>query len=527
MDAKQSVRSGHHPLYLGIDASTQGVKVLVIDAEDGKVVGESAVNFGADLPQFGAPQGFLPHADSRLRHADPAMWVAGLELALERLADGGVPMAAVAGISGSGQQHGSVYCLPAFETLLQELKPGDSLVEMLPSRLSRPTSPIWMDRSTERMCAELQAEFGGRLQTDTGSPAIERFTGPQIRKFAAEEPGAYGRTQVIHLVSSFLCSLLIGRNAPIDFGDGAGMNLLNLKTLAWDPEIAAFTAPGLRGRLPACVASDRVAGPLSAYWTKFGMRAGTPVAVWSGDNPSSLIGVGAGTPGTAVISLGTSDTFFAAMRDFRTDPDGCGHVFGNPAGGFMSLICFTNGSLAREAVKAQAKVDWAFFDQDACDQTPAGNQGRLMLPYYAPESTPLVLRPQVRTNFDSATPAEWVRAVLESQALSMRLHSAWQGEAFKRIRVTGGASKSPVFRQILADVFQAQIETIAVSGSAALGAALRAANAVGGCAFADLYARFCQTVSTVAPRPELRPLYDGLLDRYAALETSDGAAAFR
>jgi len=206
-----------------------------------------------------------------------------------------------------------------------------------------------------------------------------------------------------------------------------------------------------------------------------------------------------------------------------TDPDGCGHVFGNPAGGFMSLICFTNGSFAREHLRDDLGIDWHFFDVTACAETKPGNDGRLMLPYYEAENTPAVPAGVVR-NFDVATAnkAEQVRCLLESQALTMRLHSAWQGCDFKRIRVTGGASKSATFRQILADVFQAQIETVSVANSASLGAAIRAANGIEDIPFDDLYAQFCSSVSVINPDPALRGLYDDMLEKYAALEKSRG-----
>jgi len=210
------------------------------------------------------------------------------------------------------------------------------------------------------------------------------------------------------------------------------------------------------------------------------------------------------------------------MRNFTTDPEGCGHVFGNPAGGFMSLICFTNGSLAREKVKDQVGADWQFFGEVACKETDPGNGGRMMLPYFEAESTPLVLTPGVKYNYDPAksTPAENIRAILESQALSLRLHSAWQGEVFTRIRLTGGASKALAFRQILADVFQAEIETISVTNSAGLGAAMRAANAVEKIAFCSLFECFCQAQDKVMPNPENKAIYDIMLEEYARFEKS-------
>ena len=505
--------------YLGIDASTQGIKTVVIDPVAGEIVGGSAVNFGVDLPEYRAPNGYRPHPDPLVKQADPLMWVAGLELALARLVESGVDLAAVAGISGSGQQHGSVYLNDRFESVSAALDLNRGLAEQLRPALSRELSPIWMDRSTAAECRELATRFGDRMQRDTGSPAVERFTGPQIRRWANLDPESYRQTRHIHLVSSFMASVLCGRSVPVDYGDGAGMNLLNLKTLQWDQDIVAFTAPGLADKLPPVVPAETNAGFLQPWFARYGFRPGIPVTVWTGDNPSSLIGVGAGTPGMAVISLGTSDTFFAAMREFKTDPAGCGHVFGNPAGGFMSLICFTNGSPARERIKELCGADWNFFDVEACRQTMPGNGGKLMLPYYEPESTPLVLQPGVKYNFTMATPAERIRAILESQALGMKLHSAWQGEIFHRIRVTGGASKSPAFRQILADVFQAEIETIAVSNSAGLGAAIRAAHAAG-FSWESLSRMFCRAEATVKPDASAAEIYRRQLAAYAELEKS-------
>ncbi len=509
-------------LYLGIDAGTQSIKAELIDAVRGEVVAAASVNFGKELPEYGSPNGFIPDSDPAVRMADPLMWLDALDRVLEKLRDSGAPLGKVAGISGSGQQHGSVCLNRRFETIAGALDPARKLAEQLRPALARRLAPIWMDHSTTAECAELDARFGERLRTVTGSPAIERFTGPQLRKFARLEPEAWAETAAVHLVGSFLASVLAGKSMPIDYGDGAGMNLLNLDSLDWDPEIAEFTAPGLPRKLPPAVRPDVPAGKLSGYFAKYGLVPGTPIAPFSGDNPNSLVGTGATAAGVAVISLGTSDTFFASMAEFRTDPDGCGHVFGNPAGGFMSLICFANGSLARERVKEACGVDWEFFDRTACEITPPGNGGKLMLPYFEPEITPPVARPGVRCNFDPGrtSPAERVRAVLESQALSMRAHSGWQQENFTRIRVTGGASRSAAFRRILADVFQAPIESISVADSAALGAALRAANAVGGFGFSELYRKFCAASETVRPSPEHAAVYDAMLREFRKFERS-------
>src|SRR4029077_13899219 len=104
------------------------------------------------------------------------------------------------------------------------------------------------------------------LARRTGSRAFERFTGPQIRKFAQADPDGYQRTARVHLVSSFLASLLIGGEAPLDPGDASGMNLMDLVQRQWWPEAVAATAPDLSNKLPPIAASSSIAGTLSPYW---------------------------------------------------------------------------------------------------------------------------------------------------------------------------------------------------------------------------------------------------------------------
>jgi xylulokinase len=245
------------------------------------------------------------------------------------------------------------------------------------------------------------------------------------------------------------------------------------------------------------------------------------VAAWTGDNPASLVGTGASRPGVAVVSLGTSDTFFASLSPYRTDPDGCGHVFGNPAGGFLCLACFKNGSLAREKIRDLTGVDWNYFDVTAFRETPPGNGNQLALPWFEAEITPPVLTPGLRANFDfdHAPAATRIRAVIEAQVLSMRLHSRWIGD-FDTIRVTGGASRSTGMLQTLADVFQATVETLAVQDSAALGAAMIAAHVTGGHDYDALASRFTPADNSVSPDPDTAAAYAGALAAYQALESS-------
>lgn len=447
-------------LSLGIDSSTQGVKAVAWDLASQKVAFSASVNYGKDLPQYGSPDGFLPNTDVLVRHTDPRMWVEGLELVLERLQASGCPMNEIVAIGGDAQQHATVY-----------------LESLNPLIFSRPTSPIWMDSSTSAECAILDAKFGARLQTDTGSPAIERFAGPQIMKFAKDAPARYANTKRIHLLSSFLASYLVGEDMPIDVGDGAGMNLLNLRTGTWDAAICGAVAPNLMEKLPPIAVQTNQTPfykPLQKRFAKFGLTPNIPVVPFTGDNPASLVGCFAEKPGTAVISLGTSDVFFAAMDTFHTDPDGYGHVFGNPMGGFMSLSCFKNGSLARDRVRAELGVDWTFFDETAWETK---HEQHHAFPYFEAEITPKHDATGIEANFDwsSADAATKVCAIVEGQILNMYERTRWIGN-FDEIKVTGGASRSKGIRETIAKIFNAKVTVLDVADSAAVGGARLAAN---------------------------------------------------
>jgi xylulokinase len=506
------------PLYLGLDSSTQSLTAIVVDIDfEGDrrdVVFQASLSFDADLPQYGTRHGVLPHDDPAVVQSSPVMWAEALDLMLGRVAASGIDLSRFAAISGSAQQHGSVY-----------LAPG--VVDPRALNLSRPVAPIWMDSSTPVECAEIARAVGGDevLAAHTGSRAFERFTGPQIRKFFKTSPDQYAHTGRIHLVSSFLASLLIGAHAPVDPGDGSGMNLMDLKTAAWWPPALDATAPDLAAKLPTIVPSATVIGTLSEYWRhRHGLPAARVVA-WSGDNPSSLIGTGLVHEGLVAISLGTSDTIFGLMHEPRVSPDGTGHVFGSPTGGFMGITVFRNGSLARERVRDACGLTWGGFS-DALAFTPAGNGGRSLLPWFEPEITPRVTTPGVRRfQLDPDDHAGNVRAVVEAQQIAMARHSAWMQVDVKTIYATGGASANRAILQVMADVFNADVYQFVVGNTAALGAALRAFHADQAAsghqaAWEEVVRGLAEAVasSLIRPTPGNRPAYVELMKIYAARE---------
>lgn len=515
-------------MFLGLDSSTQSLSAVILDPASAEIMASDSVSFGKDLPHYNSPSGFIPGGKDGEVHTDPRMWLEALDLLFKKLSET-VDLSGIKIIAGSGQQHGSVYCGEGFDTALANLDPGRTLAEQLSFEFTRDTSPIWMDTSTGAECAEITAGLGGFVEVcaRSGSVAIERFTGPQIRRFYKQDAGAYAATTRIHLVSSFIASVLAGKSIPTDYGDGAGMNLLNLADLAWDQDLLDATAPDLAAKLLQPASCLEQQGTVAAYFTdKYGIPSSCQVCPFTGDNPASLVGMGATTPGQVVISLGTSDTFFAAMPDAKTDPQGYGHVFGNPAGGFMSLICFRNGSLAREALRDELGVNWSAFEKAALALSEDSAGKNITLPFYGAEITPRYDFGSPVSEFtEERTPALRIRSLLEGQFLNMKLHSVWMGVTTDSIRLTGGASKNDGIAQLVADVFQAPVERLDVANSAALGAALIAA-AAAGYDLESLQETFCKPAadSLLKPNSALAGKYSTALAQFGKLlKASTGA----
>jgi xylulokinase len=470
-------------IYLGLDSSTQSLTAIAIEIDGSRrrVVFERSLNFDESFPAYGTKNGVLPHDDPLVARSSPRLWAEALDKLLGIVAkESGIALSSIRAISGSGQQHGSVYLNASAAPTLARLDPAKPLVQQIGRIFSRERAPIWMDSSTEEECQEITEAVGGEgvLALLTGSRAFERFTGPQIRKFYKEDPDGYERTDKIHLVSSYMATLLAGRHAPIDHGDGAGMNLMDLAQRRWAAVALQETAPGLDKKMPDLRESWAVVGPISSYWVaRHGFSPTTKIVAWSGDNPCSLIGVGLVKQGRIAVSLGTSTTLFGFMPKPQVDPTGSGHVFGSPTGDFMSLICFENGSIARETICKEYGLDWQGFSE-TLRRTKAGNQGSVLLPWFKPEITPRVHEPGPRRYaLDAKDGPANVRAVVEAQMLALAIHSQWMGVHISTVHATGGAARNREILQVMADVLGAEVYQFEVSNSACLGAALRAYHA--------------------------------------------------
>lgn len=520
-------------LFLGLDSSTQGIKATLIDSGL-NVVGEEAVNFDRDLPGYGTQGGVHHHADGLTVTSPPLMWAEALDLLFDRMREKGCALGDVAAVSGSGQQHGSVWMKVGSRDILNALDPARNLREQLANTFSVGDSPVWMDASTQDQCDALEHELGGpqAVADLTGSRAYLRFTGNQIAKIAGTQPEAYGATERIALVSSFMASLLAGDYAPIDTSDGSGMNLMDLRGKQWASEALACTATGLAEKLGPVVPGHTAIGPIHTYFAaKYGFNPACLVIAWSGDNPNSLAGLRLRKPGDVAISLGTSDTMFGVTDDPR--PSGVeGHVFANPVNpdAYMVMIVRLNGSLARERIRdACAGGSWKTYAEMLGDTWP-GNDGNSGFYVFEPEITPPLKQTGVYRFDRHGAPlndfpaAVEVRAILESQFLSLRLHAKGVGLLPASILATGGASVDQSVLRVMCDVFGVPVYVGEQTASAAVGAAYRALHGWmcreqgGFVPFAEVMAAAPPFRKAMDPNMESHEVYTKMLAAYGELE---------
>ncbi|KAK2155300.1 hypothetical protein LSH36_243g02010 [Paralvinella palmiformis] len=513
-------------LYLGFDFSTQQVKVIAIDKRL-NIVYEDGVKFDTDLPEFKTRGGVHVHEDNLTVTAPTVMWVKAMDLLLDKMKLANFSFKDVIALSGSGQQHGSVYWKQGACGVLKNLKPSLPLHEQLKDYFSIADSPIWMDSSTSAQCRHLEDTVGGAqiLADITGSKAYERFTGNQIAKVYQCNRTAYEATERISLVSSFGASLFLGDYASIDESDGSGMNLMDLYRRVWSEQCLQACAPDLGKKLGQIVPSRQCVGFVSHYYVEaFGFSSECRVISFTGDNPASLAGMRL-CDGDISVSLGTSDTLFLWLRDPKPALEG--HIFVNPVQStdYMALLCFKNGSLTRERIRDHcAEGSWDRFAEMLAQASP-GNDGNIGIYFDVQEITPNTVgvhrfnsEDEKVSQFESAVE---VRAVIEGQFLAKRVHAENLGYDIgskSRVLATGGASMNKAILQVLADIFAAVVYVQDVANSACLGCAYRAKHALTEVPFSEVVRDAPEFVCAAKPNPDTFETYNKLAARYKHLE---------
>jgi D-xylulose kinase len=438
-------------LYIGIDSGTQSTKALVVDAKNGKVLGSAQRAYGLIS---GLPAGAKEQHPETWKRATTATIKAALKKAKASAGE-------VKGIGVSGQQHGFV--------------PLDKQGEVI-----RPAK-LWCDTTTAAECEAITRKLGGLKKTISrvGNAMLPGFTAPKIAWLKKHEPKNYKRLATVLLPHDYLNFWLTG-NAVMEYGDASGTALLDVKNRKWSAAAIKAIDPALADKLPPLISSDQPAGHLSAATAKsLGLSTATLVSAGGGDNMMGAIGTGNTRPGIVTASFGTSGTIYACAAKPIIDPQGEIAAFCDSTNRWLPLLCTMNVTVATEMVRNHYGLSHAQFE-NAAAKVSAGSDGLILLPYLEGERTPNVpdgTGVWFGANTKTHSAGHFARAAMEGVTLGMNYglrRLASLGVKPKQIRATGGGSRSKLWRQIMADVFNAEVVTLAVSEGAAYGAALQA-----------------------------------------------------
>jgi xylulokinase len=386
---------------------------------------------------------------------------------------------------------------------------------------------LWNDGRTGAQCDEIRRRIGReKLIQITGNDALTGFTAPKILWVQQEEPAVYDKVRHILLPKDYIRYRLTGEYA-MDRAGGAGTILFDLKTRTWSPEVlsALEIDPAL---LPPTYEGPAVTGTISATGAEStGLKAGTPVVGGGGDQAAQAVGVGAVEPGIIALTLGTSGVVFATTESPLVEPEGRLHAFCHAVPGlwhFMGVMLSAAGSLQwyRDTLAPDMGFD-ALVDE--AKEVSPGSEGLFFLPYLTGERTPHP-DPLARGGWIGLTirhrRAHLTRAVLEGVAFGIKdsftlIQGAGLGE-IKQVRISGGGARSPLWREIMADVLGVELVTVNTTEGAAFGAALLAA--VGAGMHDDVPSaahKMIQITGSTLPNLERSGAYQPYYARYRAL----------
>ena len=445
---------------MGIDVGTTGTKALLID-EQGNVKARATEEYELSTPK--------PNWSEQ----NPEDWWQATKTAIRRvLADSGVKPSEVKGLGLSGQMHGAVF----LDKNHQVLRPAI----------------LWNDQRTGNECEEITTKIGARRLIElTCNPALAGFTAPKILWVRKNEPKIYERTERILLPKDYARFRLTGEFAT-EVSDASGTLLFDVKNRRWSTTVLTeLDIP--RSFLPESFESPEVSGRISKVAADAtGLAAGTAVVGGGGDQAAGAVGNGIVEPGIISSTLGTSGVVFAFSENPENNPEGRLHTFCHAVPGkwhMMGVMLSAGGSLRwfrdalgqTEVEEARAKgVDpYEILTAEAAS-APPGSEGLIFLPYLAGERTPYP-DPNARGVFLGISlrhrKSHLIRAVLEGVTFGMRDSLEIMRKlkiAVGQIRASGGGGRSPLWRQIQADVFGAPVVTINVDEGPAFGVALLA-----------------------------------------------------
>lgn len=445
---------------IGIDIGTSGTKTVLFD-ENGAVIASSTVEY----PMYQPKNGYAEQ--------EPLDWYnASVSTVKSVVETSGVNNEDIVGVGLSGQMHGLV--------MLDEK-----------NDVIRP-SIIWCDQRTAKECEEITEKVGAkRLIEITANPALTGFTASKILWVRNNEPENYAKCRHILLPKDYVRFMITGKYAT-EVSDASGMQLLDIPNRGWSDEVLE------KLNIDKTLLAEVYESPdITGYITKeaaalTGLKEGTPVVGGAGDNAAAAVGTGAVVDGKAFTTIGTSGVVYAHTSKISIDPKGrvhtfccavpnCWHVMGVTQGAGLSLKWFRDNfcQAEKDTAKGMGVDEYYLMDKEA-EAVPIGANRLLYLPYLMGERTPH-LDPNARGMFFGLsamhTKRDMLRGVMEGVAYSLRdcmEICREMGINVSDMMACGGGGTSPLWRQMLADLYACPVKTAASKEGPALGVAILA-----------------------------------------------------
>ena len=490
---------------MGIDVGTTGTRAVVVQPDGQVVAAATADHAPMRMPRPGWAE------------QDPEdWWQAAIRAVRAALEQAGTPGAEIDAVGLSGQMHG-VALLDRSQAVL------------------RPAL-LWCDQRSQEQGEWITARVGAaRLIRLVSNPALTGFSAPKLLWVRDHEPGLYERVAHFLLPKDYVRFRLTGEFAT-DVSDASGTLLFDVTNRRWSTEVLEALEID-RKLLPRAFESPEITGQIRTEVALLtGLRAGTPVVAGAGDQAASAVGNGIVRKGLTSATLGSSGVIFGYTDSPLLDPRGRVHTFCHAVPGKWHVMGVTQGAgislrWFREQcgesetwVARQIGVDSYDLLVQEAEKAPPGSDGLVFLPYLMGERTPY-LDPQARGMWfgltASHTRAHLVRSILEGVAFSLRDSLEIFGElgiTVQEIRSSGGGSRSALWRQIQADVYQKDLVTLAQSEGSAFGAALLAGVAAKAYHSVEESARMAIRIrDSVHPAPGHADIYNRVYDVYRRL----------
>ena len=468
-------------LYIGIDLGTSAVKLLLMDAS-GAVLNTVSRSYPISFPHPGWSE------------QDPRSWREAVLGGIPELMRG-FDASAVAGIGAGGQMHGLV----ALDSAGEVIRPAI----------------LWNDGRTSAEVEYLNETVGrAELSRRTANIAFAGFTAPKLLWLRRHEPESFARISRIMLPKDYINYILTGVHCT-DFSDASGTLLLDVEHRRWSPEMLSLCGVS-EAQLPRLYESyDCVGTLLPELADALGLPRTVRVCAGAGDNAAAAIGTGTVGGGACNISLGTSGTVFISGERFGVDPNNALHSFAHADGRWHLMGCMLSAASCNRWLMEDVfgSADYA-AEQALIGSSRLGENGVYFLPYLMGERSP-INDTDARGVFIGMTMdtkrADLTQAVLEGVAFAIRdmLSVARSlGLDIRRSMLCGGGARSPLWREILANVLGIELDIPVSEQGPGMGGAMLAMTACGEYASVrECCAALVRVKERVLPTPELTEKY--------------------